>query len=213
MNSTKKNIFLVGLNYVWSLFLTGLFALLPITLTIAIFTLTFRVIHGWLEPLKQLNILPATPYSEVIIALIIIFSAGILYNLFILKPIIHALENLFFKLPLIRTVYSGIKKLVEAFSFQDKASFTKVVMIEFPRPGIYSIGFLANQFDQTKDLDQEKIFYSIFIPTTPNPTSGFLIIVPEEQILTLDMSRQEAMAMIISGGIIQPDTIKNKVEL
>jgi uncharacterized membrane protein len=105
-------------------------------------------------------------------------------------------------------VYSGIKKLVDAFSFQDKVSFTKVVRVEFPRPGIYSIGFLANQVDTTIAPNTDKKYFSIFIPTTPNPTSGFLIVAPEEQITILNLSRQEAMAMIISGGIIQPDTSK-----
>ena len=203
--SHKTNILLRFFNTVWSLFLSGLLAILPITLTITVFTFTFRVIHGWLEPLRQVPFIGATPYSEIILALLLILSAGILYNLFILRPIIHAIENIFAQLPLIRPVYSGIKKLVDAFSFQDKTSFSKVVIIEFPRSSIYSIGFLANEIDQSLSPDKTKKYFSIFIPTTPNPTSGFLILVPEDQITTLNITRQEAMAMIISGGIIQPD--------
>ncbi len=206
----KKNIFLSSIDSISSLFLTGLFSLLPITLTIAIFTLTLRVLQKWLEPLKRFGLpfLGTIPYSEVILAIAIIFIAGTLYNMFILRPIIHTIENLFSRIPLIRPVYSGIKKLVEAFSFQDKVSFSKVVRIEFPRNGIYSIGFLANQVDEKIAPDTNKKYHNIFIPTTPNPTSGYLIIVPEDQIAILDITRQEAMAMIISGGIIQPDTIK-----
>ncbi len=206
----KKNIFLSFIDSVTSLFLTGLFSLLPITLTIAVFTLTLRVLQSWLEPLKRFGLpfLGKIPYSEVILAIIIIFIAGTLYNMFILRPIIHAIEKLFSRIPLIRPVYSGIKKLVEAFSFQDKVSFTKVVRIEFPRNGIYSIGFLANQVDDRMSPDITKKYHSIFIPTTPNPTSGFLVIVPEDQIEIIEITRQEAMAMIISGGIIQPDTNK-----
>jgi uncharacterized membrane protein len=208
--SAKKNIFLSFIDSVTSLFLTGLFSLLPITLTIAVFTLTLRVLQSWLEPLKRFGLpfLGTIPYSEVILAIIIIFIAGTLYNMFILRPIIHAIEKLFSRIPLIRPVYSGIKKLVEAFSFQDKVSFTKVVRIEFPRNGIYSIGFLANQVDDRISPDITKKYHSIFIPTTPNPTSGFLVIVPEDQIEIIEITRQEAMAMIISGGIIQPDTNK-----
>lgn len=193
-----------------SLFLTGLFGILPITLTIAIFTLTLRVLQSWLEPLKRFGLpfIGMIPYSELLLAIVIIFIAGIVYNTFIIRPLIHAIENLFFKIPLIRPVYSGIKKLVEAFSFQDKASFSKVVMIEFPRPGIYSIGFLANELDENISPDKSKKYFSIFIPTTPNPTSGYLVLLPEEQISVIDITRQEAMAMIISGGIIQPNTDK-----
>jgi len=203
----KQNIFLAFIDTLSSLFLTGLFCILPITLTIAVFTITFRVLLTWLEPLKRFHLpfLHTIPYSEVILAIAIIFLAGMLYNMFILRPIIHAIENLFSRIPLIRPVYSGIKKLVDAFSFQDKASFTKVVRVEFPRPGIYSIGFLANQVDEKITPETSKKYYSIFIPTTPNPTSGFLIIAPENEITVIDISRQAAMAMIISGGIIQPD--------
>lgn len=203
----KENIFLSLIDKISTLFVTGLFSLLPITLTVAVFTITFRVILGWLEPLKRFGLpfLGTIPYSEVILAIIIIFVAGTLYNMFLLRPIIHGIENLFSKIPLIRPVYSGIKKLVEAFSFQDKASFTKVVRVEFPRSGIYSIGFLANQVDAKIAPNDNQKYFSIFIPTTPNPTSGFLIIVPEDQITIVEISRQEAMAMIISGGIIQPE--------
>lgn len=208
----KPNIFISFIDSISALFLTGLFSILPITLTVAVFTITFRVLLSWLEPLKRFNIpfLSTIPYSEVILAIALIVIAGTLYNMFLLRPIIHGIENLFSRIPLIRPVYSGIKKLVEAFSFQDKVSFTKVVRVEFPRPGIYSIGFLANEVDEKIAPHSHTKYFSIFIPTTPNPTSGFLIIAPEEQITVIDISRQEAMAMIISGGIIQPDTDKIK---
>ncbi|HSC24676.1 MAG TPA: DUF502 domain-containing protein [Candidatus Babeliales bacterium] len=208
--SYKKNIFFSFIDSVCSLFLTGLFSILPITLTIAVFTLTIRVLQSWLEPLKRFGVpfLGTIPYSELILAIAIIFIAGTLYNMFILRPIIHAIEQLFSRIPLIRPVYSGIKKLVDAFSLQNKVSFTKVVRIEFPKNGMYSIGFLANQVDEKIAPDSNKKYYSIFIPTTPNPTSGFLIILPESEITVIDITRQEAMAMIISGGIIQPDTVK-----
>lgn len=210
MRNKKHTIIVQILHELWSLFLTGLFAILPITLTIAVFTLTFRIVQGWLEPLKQFQIpfLSSIPYSEVILAIIIIVVAGTLYNILILRPIIHVIENLFGKVPLVRTVFSGIKKLVEAFSFQDKASFSQVVMVEFPRAGIYSIGFLAGEFAPELSPDKSQKYFSVFIPTTPNPTSGFLVLVPGNQISTLNLTRQEAMALIISGGIIQPEIHK-----
>lgn len=206
----QKNILLALIDSIFSLFLTGLFTLLPITLTIAVFSITFRVLVSWLEPLKRFGLpfIGIVPYSEVILAIAIIFIAGALYNMFLLRPIIHGIERLFEKIPLIRPVYSGIKKLVHAFSFQDKLSFSKVVRVEFPKTGLYSIGFLANQVDEKIAPDITKKYFSIFIPTTPNPTSGFLIIVPEDEFVIIDISRQDAMAMIISGGIIQPDASK-----
>ncbi len=212
MSQRIRNTIMHFLHKIWTLFLSGLFALLPITLTIAVFTLTFRLIKSWLEPLKQLDLpyLATTPYSEFILAILIILIAGMLYNIFILRPIVHMIENLFSRVPLVRPVYSGIKKLVEAFSMQDKASFNKVVMVEFPRPNMFSIGFLANTLDSSFAPDTSKKYCNVFIPTTPNPTTGFLVIVEEEQIVTLDISRQEAMTMIMSGGIIQPDITHKK---
>jgi len=208
--SHKKNIFITFIDWTCSLFLTGLLVILPITLTIAVFTISFRVLLGWLEPLKKFGLpfFGVIPYSEVILAIAIILIAGTLYNMLLVRPIIHALENLFARIPLIRPVYSGIKKLVHAFSFQDKASFTKVVRVEFPKTGVYSIGFLANQVDVMIAPNTHKKYFSVFIPTTPNPTSGFLILVPEDEYTVINISRQDAMAMIISGGIIQPDTTK-----
>src|SRR5262245_39911621 len=105
--SHKKNIFLVLIDYIFSLFLTGLFTLLPITLTVAVFSITFRVLVGWLEPLKRFGLpfIGIVPYSEVILAVAIIFTAGALYNIFLLRPIIHGIEKLFAKIPLIRPVY------------------------------------------------------------------------------------------------------------
>jgi uncharacterized membrane protein len=208
--SHKKSIFLVLIDKISSLFLTGLLLILPITLTIGLFTISFRVLLSWLHPLKRFSLpfFGVTPYSEVILAVAIIFIAGTLYNMFLVRPIIHAIEKLFEKIPLIRPVYSGIKKLVHAFSFQDKVSFSKVVRVEFPKAGVYSIGFLANQIDEMIAPDSVKKYFSIFVPTTPNPTTGFLILVPEGEFTVIDISRQDAMAMIISGGIIQPDIIK-----
>ncbi len=210
MSNKRKNIFIAIIDYICSLFLTGLLLILPITLTIAVFTITFRMIVGWLEPLKRFGspFIGSIPYSEVILAFGLILAAGALYNMFLVRPIIHALEKLFEKIPIIRPVYSGIKKLVHAFSFQDKASFTQVVRVEFPKKGIYSIGFLASQIDPQFAPPIDKKYFSVFIPTTPNPTSGFLVLVPEEEIAIIDISRQDAMAMIISGGIIQPDLNK-----
>lgn len=207
---SQKNIIVRLLDSTFSLFFTGLLTLLPITLTIAVFTISFRVLLGWLEPLKRFGLpfIGVTPYSELILAVTIIFIAGALYNMLLLRPIIHGIEKLFEKIPLIRPVYSGIKKLVHAFSFQDKLSFTKVVRVEFPKKGLYSIGFLANQVDENVGPQGNTKYFSVFIPTTPNPTSGFLILVPEEDITVVDISRQDAMAMIISGGIIQPENNK-----
>ncbi len=211
--SEKKNIKQTILQKIWSLFFSGLLITLPITLTLALFSFSFRLIIHWLQPLKNIAsttpILNLIPYPEMLLALVIIFSAGIIYNIFILRTIINTVESLVTSLPIIRPIYSGIKKLIEAFSIHDQISFKQVVLIEFPRPGIYSTGFLTSKLSKQLSPIETKTYCNIFIPTTPNPTSGYFVIVPEEDITIIPISVQDAMTMIISGGIIQPELTHN----
>ena len=192
-------------NSLWKLFRNGFLTILPIALTIVIFKITLNLIISWLEPLKPL--VPTyldIPYGEVILAILIIFLFGTILKIFVMRSIINAIENFLIKLPLVRPIYSGIKQLVQAFSAHDKITFKKVVLIEFPRKGIYSVGFLTSELAPDLAPNKEEKFYNIFIPTTPNPTSGYFIILPERDIIIISITRQDAMAMIISGGIIQP---------
>ena len=196
------------IHYFWSIFLNGLLAILPITVTATLFTVTFRVITGWLEPLRQFvppqldELIPY--YAEVLIAIGFVFFIGTLLKIFVARSIIHAAEDLVARLPLVRPIYTGIKQLVKALSMQDQMSFKQVVMIEFPRKGIYSLGFLTSELLSEIAPDTQQTYVNIFIPTTPNPTSGYFIIVPIKDVIIVNITRQEAMAMIISGGILQP---------
>ena len=140
-----------------------------------------------------------------------IFFVGVILRVLVLRSIIHSTENLIAKIPLVRPVYSGIKQLVQALGVQDKRSFKKVVLIEFPRHGMYSLGFLTSELVSQLSPDQEQKYFSIFVPTTPNPTSGYFVVLPEDAIKIVDLSHQEAMALIISGGIIQPDRFKDPI--
>jgi uncharacterized membrane protein len=200
--------------YIWSLFLSGLITLLPITITFVIFNLTFTVVARWLEPIQQLRpaFLKAIPYSEFIIVILAVFLVGLLLKTLVFKPVLHSIERLITRIPLINPVYTGVKQLVHAFGAQDKHSFKKVVLVEFPRVGVYSIGFVTSEIaPEFSPLTSDK-FLSVFIPTTPNPTSGFLVLLPETQVTTINLSHQKAMALIISGGIIQPDRLKEQPE-
>lgn len=215
----KETVFHRFIQSVTTLFLTGIIVLLPITLTLGLLSFSFKILIRWLEPLKKITdssvIFGAIPHPEIILAILIILVAGIIYNVFLIRTIIHALESLVVQIPIIRPVYSGFKQLVQAFSLQDKLTFKQVVLVEFPRKDLLSVGFLTSEFD-TNFIEEKKIiekkFYNVFIPTTPNPTTGFFVMVPEEQIMRVNITRQEAMAMIISGGIIQPEYAKKKKE-
>ncbi len=189
-----------------SIFLNGLLTILPITLTFALFRFSFNLVKGWLQPIYRLepNIFKVVPQSEIILVILFVLIVGIILKFFLLHPIIHFIESIFNQIPLVRQVYFGIKQIVHAFTSQDKLSFQKVVFIEFPRSGIYSVGFLTSAMPSNAAPTANIKYFNVFIPTTPNPTTGYFICVPENEIVPVDLTRQEAMALIISGGIILP---------
>jgi len=202
------------MHLIWSVFLNGLFTILPLTLTLALFKFSLRLLKGWLEPIHrvvQKTFLVDIPHSEIIIVLLFIFMVGIILSSFLLRKIVHGVESLIFKIPLVRPVYSGIKQLVSAFNLkEDPNTIKQVVLAEFPRHGLYSVGFLTGELPHDLAPTKDKRYFNIFIPTTPNPTTGFFIIIPEDQIINVHLTRQEAMAMVISGGIILPDRFTKK---
>lgn len=191
----------------WKLFLKGLLTLLPLTLTITLLNFSFKILKNWLRPIYNLepNFLKAIPFSEFLLTFSFIIFVGLILNVFFLKRFWHFLENLLSNIPLVRPIYGGIKQLVQAFNPDDNQSFKQVVLIEFPREGTYSIGFMTSEAPRELSPSKNIVYYNVFIPTTPNPTAGFFLIVPKENVKVINITRQEAMALIISGGIIQPD--------
>lgn len=213
----KKNLMQYAQSFfhtLWSIFLSGLFTILPITLTIALFNISFRLLKGWVQPVNCLRIplICSIPHADIILVILLIFFIGIVLHFFIIKRFIDSLEAIVFKVPLIRSVYSGIKQLVFAFDPSNQVSFKKVVLIQFPRAGVYSVGFLTGEFAESLKPESEKNteLFTVFVPTTPNPTTGFFVILPKADITVIDLTQQEAMTLIISGGIIQPKRFVKK---
>ena len=202
------------LKKIWTFFLHGLFTILPIAITVGFFYLGLEIIKNWLKPLQrfQPEFLQKIPYSEVIVAIIIILLIGSVLRTFIVRSLMGALESVIFKIPLVKPIYSGIKQLVHALNPDpdEHAAFTKVVMIEFPLKGTYSLGFMTTEVPPKVTPLCNKKFFNIFVPTTPNPTTGYFIMVEESDLIVTPLTRQEAMAMIISGGIIQPKHLMKK---
>lgn len=120
--------------------------------------------------------------------------------------IVGTTERILDRIPLVGMIYSALKQLMEAV-FSGKGDFSRVVMIEYPRRGIWSLGFVSREADKTlseKALGKDGRLLSIFIPTTPNPTSGFLLMVPKEDVIDLELSIEQAFKMIISAGMVHP---------
>lgn len=208
---TCKNVFNKIIDLLGALFLSGLLTLLPFALTIGLFSFTFRLIKSWLAPIHDLEPawLQAIPHSELILTLAIIFVTGAFLRYFLLHTLIHAVEEIVFqRIPILSQIYFGIKQMVHAYNAQDAASFQQVVLLEFPRAGAYSIGFVTSEVAAALSPNPSEMHYSVFIPTTPNPTTGYYVVVPAKECKNLKITRQEAMVIIISGGLIQPKNLE-----
>ncbi len=190
-----------------SIFLNGLLTILPMTITFALFSFSLKVIKKWLSPVYELEpqYLKAIPGFEIIIVLLFIFLLGIILRFFILSHIIHAVEKIFDKIPLLSPVYFGIKQIVQGFTGKDKDNFQSVVFVEFPKAGVYSLGFLTGELPEEVAPNIKEKLYSVFIPTSPNPTTGFYAAVKKADFFAINLTKQQAIAIIISGGIISPE--------
>ena len=142
---------------------------------------------------------------SVLVVLLLITLLGYSSRIFIGRFILNSMERLLDRVPFISTVYRSVKQIVQTFSQQKKAVFQEVVLIEYPRKRCYVLGFLTSTAKgETQDVTGEHIV-NVFVPTTPNPTSGFLLMLPEDDITRLEMSIPDGMKLIISGGAVVPN--------
>ncbi|HHV71158.1 MAG TPA: DUF502 domain-containing protein [Clostridia bacterium] len=185
-------------------FFTGLIVVLPAVVTLYILWITFIWIDGILGDILPLFIKKNIPGLGFITTILLIMLAGVLAKNFLGKKLISLGEWILVKIPFARTIYFTTKQIVNTLLVKDKLSFKRVVLVEYPRKGIYTIGFVTNEGKgEIKDkLGQEVT--SVFFPTTPNPTSGWLALIPNKDIIHLDMSIEEGVKLIISAGIIVP---------
>jgi uncharacterized membrane protein len=195
-------------SYIGSLFLKGLFALLPPILTIALISFSFKVVQRWLKPILQFlpHWLIDIPCIEIITVFCLILLLGFILNYFFIAQIARYLESLIDKIPFIKQIYTSMKQVVVALGAQDDGTFKEVVLVKFPHHGSYALGFLTGSFPL--NLHAEQRYFNVFVPASPNPTSGFFLVVAENEFIVVDLTRQEAMKLIISGGVMTPERFK-----
>jgi len=200
-------------------FITGLLVLIPLVLTFFIIWKLFIAIDGLLQGfisnmLERVGV-PATKYGLGFISVILlILLTGMIARNYFGRKVIKLGEDIFTRIPLINRIYMAIQQISNAFLSEKREVFKKAVLIEYPRKGIYSIGFFTQDTrGEVQDrLNQDVV--SVFLPTTPNPTSGFLLFVPKTDVTELDMSIEEALKLVISGGAIVPTSkYKGQIEV
>tara|TARA_B110000211_G_scaffold13758_1_gene14323 strand:+ start:675 stop:1280 length:606 start_codon:yes stop_codon:yes gene_type:complete len=196
-DKVKKPIFIRLRNY----FITGAIVLIPIGITIYLTLFIIRISSGFLpKKINPNNYLPFDiPGIEILITIVLITIIGGLSLSFLGKKFLEIFNNVLKKIPILRTIYSAVGQLTESFT-QSNSSNKSVVILEYPRKGIWVVGFSTkdNTGEISKKTNQELV--NIFVPTTPNPTSGFLLMVPKKDLIYLDMSFEEASKFIVSAG-------------
>ena len=203
VNTQKKSSFLSRFrNY----FIAGVVVLIPIGITIY---LTFFIISISSKILpKEINPNHYLPYDipglEILIALILITFIGWVSLSFIGKKLLNIFNIVLKKIPILRAIYSAIGQLTETFAKNDENK-KNVVLVQYPSKGSWAIGFATK--DNTGEITDKtkKSLVNVFIPTTPNPTSGFLLMFPKDEVIFLDMSFEQASKFIVSAGTINPD--------
>ena len=186
--------------------ISGLLVLLPLIITLFILKWGFAALTVFVLPvLKELPVLKDLPggvlvFIATVLALLMIYLVGMFTTHLIGRRFINMGERLMLKLPIVKSVYSASKQVMDTFSNSTKAAFTATVLVEFPHPGALAVGFITG----TILNPQGKTLYRVFVATTPNPTSGFLIILPEEGVTFTDISVEDGIKMIVSGGMLAP---------
>ncbi len=196
----KKSIFAKLRNY----FFAGIVVLIPVGITIYLTIFVERVFSNLLpQAINPNKYLPFNiPGLEILITILIITLIGMFSVTFIGRFFLSFSDRLFNKIPVLKTIFSGLTQLTKSFTNDDNSS-KKMVLIEYPRKGIYSLGFATSvNTGEVSDKVGVKMI-NIFVPTTPNPTSGFLLVVPESDVVYLDMTFEDASKFIMSAGSIK----------
>ena len=207
-----------------SLFLHGFFTLFPITATVVIVHYGYMLVAGWVAPLKKFvpPFLASVPGAEFFLVLLFIFAIGVVLKFFILSPVVKAGEAFIKRIPLISIIYSSAKILGDFFNLPNPTTVERrVVLVEFPRKDVYNIAFLLDSAENSFQPllpKNSKRHYKVFMPNSPNPTSGYFMVVPEDEIIDTNITFEEAIKTVMSCGIHTPESLGggdslDKVEL
>ena len=189
------------LNRLRNYFIAGIVAIIPIGITLYL-TMFIIEVSSKLIP-KEINPNNYLPFSipglEIVLSIIIITFIGGLSVSFVGKKILQLINDLFKRIPFLRTIYSAINQMTESFTNKDKGK-KSVVLVEYPRKGSWAVGFATKDNEGEISEKTNTDLVNVFVPTTPNPTSGFLLMFPKKEIIYLDMTFEEASKFIVSAG-------------
>ena len=193
-----------------SWFLTGILVMTPLILTIYVAWAFITFVDNLVVPLVPFNYRPSNylPFSIPGIGLIIVFIfttfVGLLATGLFGRTLIRIWENILNRMPVVRSVYSAIKQILETVMATQSDAFRQAVLVQYPRKDIWAIGFVTGSTKGEVGKRVDKKMVNVFMPTTPNPTSGFLLFFPEEDLIFLNMTVEDALKLVVSGGMVVP---------
>ena len=186
--------------------ITGLLLLVPVVLTYLVLKLLFDFVDGILQPLIRAVYGAELPGVGLVSLVVLVYAVGLFGANFLGKRLVRFAQATLLRVPVISSVYSSARQLIESFSGASSTGFKRVVLIEYPGPGIWTVGFLTSI-----TIDENgKSLGLVYIPTAPTPNSGWVAILPVEHIWDTDLSVPVAIRLVLSGGIVTPGQIRKK---
>ena len=193
--------------------MAGVLVFLPVFVTYFVVDFFYGIIDSLLDPIiEQFNIphgpgVDVTDVAEIIIIMIILYGTGLLIGWAVTRLMIDRVHDTIGRIPVVGPVYSTTRHGIDFLSETQSHHYRGVVLMEFPREGVFSIGLVTSELGK---IDGVQEYLSVYVPTTPVPSSGYLVVVPEDQVTSTDISVEEAMRMIISGGILAGDVFSSR---
>lgn len=177
----------------------GLLVAVPVVLTGAVLAFLFRLFDGWIQPFARDLFGREVPGAGIVVTLVLLWLTGALSANFAGKKLLEFFDRVLENLPLVKTVYSASKQLVEAISPDGRRSFRRVVLVEFPQKGTYALGFVTGH-----GVGPLQGRLAVYVPTAINPTSGFVVFAPPDDLLEAGLTVEEAIKLVVSGGVVSP---------
>lgn len=190
---------------------SGLLLLIPLVVTVAVIKILLDLLTRFVRPVLEKHISGIHEALLTLLALVItlgaIYLVGLITSLLVGRRLVSWGEQILLRVPIVKTIYSSAKQVVDAFSATGKSSFDAVVALEYPRRGTWTLGFATG----TIINPEGQVLVTVFVPTTPNPTSGFLLMFPEDDVIYTDISVEDGLKMIVSGGMLAPAKFQHKL--
>ncbi len=213
------------LGHVRTHFVRGLLIVLPAIITFWLLRILFGVVSGNVTPWVLRGLAAGgvpwvndwharflVPVIGLVLTLLLIYLIGLIAANLVGQRVLSWFEGGVLKIPLVKSIYGGARQLLDAFGSGTSGTFTRVVLVQYPRAGVFTVGFVTSELRVAMPLGEGVVSsVMVFFPTTPNPTSGWLAIIPETDIINFDLSIEEGVKLIVSGGIVTPAMLSERI--